>query len=56
MLRNQRTDLLAFVEVLQERLSEVAQRFAVPLTTVQALCEIEALDQQSALYWQRTAR
>jgi len=56
MLRNQRTDLLAFVEVLHERLSEVAQRFAVPLTTVQALCEIEALDQQSALYWQRTAR
>jgi hypothetical protein len=56
MLRNQRTALLAFVEVLQEKLSEVAQRFAVPLTTVQALCEIEALDQRSDLYWQRTAR
>jgi len=55
MLRNQRTDLLAFVEVLQERLSQVAQRFAVPLTTVQALCEIEALDQRCGLYWQRTA-
>ena len=56
MLRNQRTALLAFVEVLQENLSEVAQRFAVPVTTVQALCEIEALDQRSDLYWQRTAR
>lgn len=56
MLRNHRTDLLAFVEVLQEELAQVAQRFAVPLTTVQALCEIEALDKRSALYWQRTAQ
>lgn len=56
MLRNHRTALLAFVEVLQENLSEVAQRFAVPVTTVQALCEIEALDKRSDLYWQRTAR
>jgi len=56
MLRNQRTALLAFVEVLHENLSEVAQRFAVPVTTVQALCEIEALDPRSDLYWQRTAR
>ena len=56
MLRNHRTALLAFVEVLQENLVEVAQRFAVPVTTVQALCEIEALDKRSDLYWQRTAR
>jgi hypothetical protein len=56
MLRNHRTALLAFVEVLQENLSQVAQRFAVPVTTVQALCEIEALDQRSDLYWQRTAQ
>jgi hypothetical protein len=56
MLRNQRTALLAFVEVLQEKLVEVAQRFAVPLTTVQGLCEIEALDKRSNLYWQRTAQ
>jgi hypothetical protein len=56
MLRNHRTNLLAFVEVLQENLSQVAQRFAVPLTSVQTLCEIEALDRRSDLYWQRTAR
>jgi hypothetical protein len=56
MLRNHRTALLAFVEVLQEKLSQVAQRFAVPLTSVQTLCEIEALDKRSDLYWQRTAR
>jgi hypothetical protein len=56
MLRNHRTNLLAFVEVLHEHLSQVAQRFAVPLTSVQALCEIEALDQRTDLYWQRTAR
>ena len=56
MLRNHRTALLAFVEVLQEKLSELAQRFTVPVTTVQALCEIEALDKRSDLYWQQTAR
>ena len=55
LLRNQRTVLLAFVEVLQEQLAGVAQRFAVPRATVQALCEIEALDPRSDLYWQRTA-
>lgn len=54
-LRNQRTVLLAFVPVLQKKLAQVAQRWAVPLTTVQALCETEALDPQSDLYWQRTA-
>jgi hypothetical protein len=56
LLRNQRTVLLAFVEVLQQKLAAVAQRFGVPGTTVQALCEIEALDPCVALYWQRTAR
>ena len=55
LLRHQRTVLLAFVAVLQEKLAQVAQWFGVPLTTVQALCEIEALDPQSDLYWQRTA-
>jgi hypothetical protein len=55
MLRNHRSNLLAFVEVLQEKLSEIAQRFAVPLASVQALCEIEALDRRSSLYGQRTA-
>ena len=56
MLRNHRAALLAFVEVLHESLTQVAQRFAVPVRTVQALCEMEALDKRSALYWQRTAR
>jgi hypothetical protein len=55
LLRNQRTVRLAFVPVLQEKLTQVAQRFGVPGTTVQALCEIEALDRRSELYWQRTA-
>jgi len=55
LLRNQRTVLLAFVEILQGKLAAVAQRWGVPVTTVQALCEIEALDPRAALYWQRTA-
>jgi len=55
LLRHQRPVLLAFVAVLQEKLAQVAQRFGVPLPTSQALCEIEALNSQSALYWRRTA-
>lgn len=56
MLRKQRTNLLAFVEVLQEKLAQIAARFTVPLATVQALCQIEALDRRGSLYWQRTAQ
>lgn len=55
LLRHQRSVLLAFVGTLQEKLGQVAQRFGVPVTTVQALCEIEALDPRSERYWQRTA-
>ena len=56
MLRNHRTRLLAFVEVLQAKLSEIAERFGVPLATVQAVCELEGLDKRAALYWQRLAQ
>ena len=55
-LRHHRTALLTFVDVLQEKFSDLAERFGVPRTSVQALCQIEALDPQSALYWQRTAQ
>jgi hypothetical protein len=55
MLRHQRTRLLAFVEVLQAKFCDIADRFAVPLATVQALCELEGLDRRAALYWQRLA-
>jgi hypothetical protein len=55
-LRNHRTQLLAFVEVLQEKFSAIAKRFGVSLTAVQAFCQVEALDQRSALYWQRRAQ
>lgn len=55
-LRNHRRRLLAFVEVLQEKFSDLARRFGVSLSSVQALCEVEALDQRSVLYWQRSAQ
>jgi hypothetical protein len=55
-LRNHRTRLLAFVEVLQEKFCDIARRFGVSPTTVNALCEVEGLDQRSGLYWQRTAQ
>jgi hypothetical protein len=53
LLGNHRTSLLAFAEVLQAKFSDIARRSGVPLATVQALCQIEALDKRSALYWQR---
>ena len=55
MLRNHRENLLAFVDVLQEKLTDIAAHFGVPLTTVQAVCELEGLDRKTALYWQRIA-
>jgi hypothetical protein len=55
LLRNQRPVLLAFVTVLQEKLAQVARQFDVPLTTVQAFCEIQALDPRCDLYWRRRA-
>ncbi len=55
MLRHHRTRLLSFVEVLQAKFCDIAERFTVPLATVQALCELEGLDPRAALYWQRLA-
>lgn len=56
MLRNHRENLLAFVDVLQEKLTDIAGHFGVPLTTVRAICELEGLDRKTALYWQRIAQ
>ena len=56
MLQKQRTTLLAFVEVLQAKFRDIAERFEVPLACVQTLCELEGLDPQAALSWQRQAQ
>jgi hypothetical protein len=56
MLKNHRDNLLAFVAVLHEKLAHIADRFWVPLTVVQALCELEGSSRQTSVYWQRTAQ
>lgn len=54
-LRNHRENLLAFVEVLYEKLTGIASQFEVSLNAVETICELEGLDKQAALYWQRIA-
>ncbi len=56
MLENHRDNLLAFVDVLDERLADIATRFKVPLFLVQAICELQSLDKNLPAYWQRQAQ
>jgi hypothetical protein len=56
MLENHRDNLLAFVDVLDERLADIATRFKVPLFLVQAVCELQSLDKNLPAYWQRQAQ
>lgn len=56
MLENHRDNLLAFVDVLDERLADIATRFKVPLSLVQAVCELQSLDKNLPAYWQRQAQ
>ena len=38
---------------IERNRSDIARRLGVPLATVQALCQVEALDKRSSLYWHR---
>ena len=51
-----RDDLLAFVGVLEERFTDIAARFKVPLFLVHAVCELQSLDTNLPAYWQKQAR
>ena len=56
MLENHRDNLLAFVGVLDERFAEIAARFNVPLFLVNAICELQNLDENLPRYWQQQAQ
>lgn len=56
MLENQRDNLLAFVGVLDERFTDIAARFNVPLFLVHATCELQGLDRNLPAYWQKQAQ
>lgn len=51
-LELQRDDLLAFAGVLDEEFAALAQQFQVPPALVQQLCQLEALDAATPVYWQ----
>ena len=52
-LSNQQHDLLAFAQILDEKLADIAQRFESPLYQVRAICQLQGDDQGSPSYWQR---
>jgi len=56
MLEGQRDGLLAFAGQLDDRLAQVALDLDVPEYLVCAVCELQAMDQDTCLYWQREAR
>jgi len=53
MLKNHRDNLLAFAGVLDDKFAEIAARFNVPVFLIHAVCVLEGLDRNDAVYWQR---
>ena len=56
LLAHQREPLLAFAGVLDQRFVDLAARFDVPTHLVQAVCQLQGLDQNHAAHWQQRAR
>jgi hypothetical protein len=52
-LENQREQLLGFAGLLDEKFEELADGFGVPRYLIQALCELEGMDQHLPAYWER---
>ena len=55
-LAQQRDDLLAFVEQMEEEFTALAAQFQVALRQVQDLCQLEGVDPNTPAYWQRQGR
>ncbi len=51
-LENQREDLLAFAQVLDDKLVEIAQLFQVPLYLVRLVCLLQKQKPSTTSYWQ----
>jgi hypothetical protein len=52
-LHNQRDQLLAFASVLDQKLSDIAQRFELPLQAVRDVCLLHRKHNTSNAYWER---
>jgi hypothetical protein len=56
MLENHRDHLLGFAGVLDDRFTDIAERFGVELYLVNDICELQGWDKSQAAYWQRRAQ
>jgi hypothetical protein len=56
MFQGQRDDLLAFAGQLDTRLAQVALDLEVPEYLVRAVCQLQAGDENTCIYWQQEAR
>ena len=52
-LSNQTADLLAFAEVLDQKLAEIAQNFKIPLEQVREVCLLMKQSLSTNVYWQK---
>ena len=50
-LENQKEDLLAFAAVLDEKLTDISQRFNIPLYLVRKVCLLQEQNSQQNSYW-----
>ena len=50
-LENQKQDLLAFAAVLDEKLTDISQRFNLPLYLVRKVCLLQGQNSQQTNYW-----
>jgi hypothetical protein len=51
-LQNQRDDLLAFADVLDAKLADIAQAYVIPELLVREACVLHRLPSTSSAYWQ----
>ncbi len=52
-LSNQKADLLAFAEVLDQKLASIAQKFKIPLSQVRQVCLLMKKSLSTNVYWQK---
>ena len=50
-LENQKEDLLAFAPVLDDKLTQIAQSFQIPLYLVRQICLLQGQNPQQTSYW-----
>ena len=52
-LSNQKSDLLAFAEVLDQKLADIAHKFQISLSQVREVCLLMKKSLSTNVYWQR---